>query len=256
MCKLCFWEGEGVLNQNLGIRNLWLLLDTFFTHVINPSTSFYFFSSFVCPVGSSCQVLRALPAEPQLLAAFVSLLVEAGQHSHRDVLCKGGLKAVLWEAPSQNNPEYDHEGLGTPKIWFPRLQCSGNSTCLFCLSGVREEIIPPTVVILQDSLEQCWGRCFLADSLVTEWVVSATSSKAEELQQLSCCCGTSWSWATATGIAGGIGGNKEQEFGIWEGKLPPPALECLLATSVGQGRDGFAPAKGHLENFNPELCEL
>lgn len=43
-------------------------------------------------------------------------------------------------------------------------------------------------------------------------------------------------------------------MGSGRGELPPPALECLLESSVGQGRDGFTPATGHLQNFNPELC--
>lgn len=86
--------------------------------------------------------------------------------------------------------------------------------------------------------------------------MSATSSRPEELQQLSCCATLSSCSATAIGIAAGVEGPKEQEFGIWQGHLPPPALGCVLETSMVWGRDGFVSAKGPLQNFNPELCEL
>lgn len=58
------------------------------------------------------------------------------------------------------------------------------------------------------------------------------------------------------GIAEEIEGTKEHEFGIWQEEVPPPALKCLLETSVVEGRGGSAPAKGLLQNFNPELWAL
>lgn len=158
VCELCFWEGEGALNQNLGIRNLWLLLDTFLTSVVN---SFFFFINFFSLICVPCGILltglegfanwystpsrvgvtacESWAAHPQRCWAWHLLCVKVVQK-----LCcvKHPLRLIQWDA---------QWGLGTLKILFPSLQCSGIG--LFRLRGVG--INTPTVMILQDSFEQC-----------------------------------------------------------------------------------------------------
>lgn len=124
-----------------------------------------------------------------------------------------------------------------PLWWFYRTVLSSVSVGVFLLT-------PFFVTKLCQQLPPNLGSFNSTPAVASSW------SWAHGLATLSSCS------SAATGVAHGIEGTKEQEFGIWRGNLPPPALECLLETSVVWGRDGFAPAKGPLQIFNPEMCEL